>query len=105
MSGVGLAGNGIKWIYWRHGSRGSFPAVSPPKRVAGGTVALRLAGWESKQSGAHGAAGPRSSVCRGKDTGRKVNDGHLMGNRSSVTQARDTVLCPYALFTVGFYEL
>lgn len=105
MSGIRLAGNGIRRICQRHRSRGSFPAVSPPKQVAGGTVALRLAGWESKQCGAHGAAGPRSSVCRGKDTGRKVNDGHLMGNRSSVTQARDIVLCPYALFTVGFYEL
>lgn len=49
--------------------------------------------------------GPGRIVFPGEDIRRKVNQGNLIGNRDSVTQRRDIVLCPYTLFTVGFYEL
>lgn len=50
-------------------------------------------------------AGPRQNCISGEDIRRKVNQDNLIGNRDSVTQRRDIVLCPYTLFTVGFYEL
>ena len=65
-------------------------------------------GWESKQSQRAIPLPCRAqaeSSFQGKDIRRKVNQSDLIGNQGSVTQRQDIVLCPYTLFTVGFYEL